>query len=237
MSIRLHIIAEGQTEVLFVNKVLVNHLANFGISVSASCIDPKPNGKRPTPKKDKGGLLNYATLKRDLLIKIKEQQQQPDFWISSMVDLYAFPKKDTPYTPQIQQINDAVDRVRALEVAIKTDINFDRFIPYVQLHEFEALLFCDLSQLKTFYPDKEKELKQLQKSVAHLAPEDINETPENAPSKRIANAISAYGKSSGAKTTAGVGSATNIELAILRAKCPHFNEWLTDIEQLGSPII
>ena len=63
--------------------------------------------------------------------------------------------------------------------------NFYRFIPYVQLYEFESLLYSDILKLATFYPDKNNEILELSSHVAGLNPEDINDRRETSPSHRI----------------------------------------------------
>lgn len=88
----------------------------------------------------------------------------------------------------------AYDKVDYLEKAMATEINSERFIPYIQLHEFEALLFADIGKLKLFYLEgKDREIERL-KAVASSfdSPELINEGSETAPSKQIIREIPEY---------------------------------------------
>ena len=77
-----------------------------------------------------------------------------------------------------------------METAFAEAINDSRFIPYIQLHEFEALLFCGIDYLAKRYPGCEKRCEQLKKDLEKTSnPELINNSPETAPSKRIIKAI------------------------------------------------
>ncbi len=71
-------------------------------------------------------------------------------------------------------------------------------------------------------------LELLAAEVAGYAPEDINEGPQTAPSKRILEFIPEY-----AKAQVGPLAAKAIGVEKLRQHCPHFNEWLASLEQLG----
>src|SRR4051794_5190609 len=90
----------------------------------------------------------------------------------------------------------------------------------VQLHEFEAYLFSDLTGLKLIYEDTHK-IAQLQSlSYEYASPELINDGAETAPFKRIIRLFPDY---EAAKTTVGAQAAQLIGLAIIRARCPHFD--------------
>ena len=103
-----------------------------------------------------------------------------------------------------------------------------RFIPYIQLHEFEALILSNPAKLNHDYLEYERPITELTKSIEGMNPELINDDPNTAPSKRILSCIPEYNK-----TVAGVAIAELIGLPILREKCRHFNDWLTQLEELG----
>lgn len=105
----------------------------------------------------------------------------------------------------------------------------DRFLPYVQMHEFEGLLFSDPDAFatgigKSSLADKIREIAQQFDS-----PEDINDRPDKAPSKRIAKLMPGY-----AKPLHGILAALQIELPQMRQACGLFNEWMWRLESLGS---
>ncbi len=108
--------------------------------------------------------------------------------------------------------------------------NHFRFIPYIQLHEYEALLFSDIGKLDwEFLEDKDQPQIEALKQVAEEfeTPEDIDQGEHTAPSKRIIAHLPRYKK---LKTTVGSRIAEKIGLSVLREKCPHFDAWITQIE-------
>lgn len=82
-----------------------------------------------------------------------KQDQQPDARFTTMVDLYGIPM-DFPKLDFCRAPLDPEERVRCLEEALLDDMERrfpqvharQRLIPYIQLHEFEALLFADIGK-------------------------------------------------------------------------------------------
>jgi len=145
-----------------------------------------------------------------------------------MLDLYALPGT-FPGWLQADACSTALQKATALESALQCDLGDPRLIPYIQLHEFEALLFCDLGELRTRISGSGPALEALARSVAHLDPEDINQGPATAPSKRIIQHIPIYEK---AKVRVGAPAAAAIGLPRLRSRCPHFNAWIERLEAI-----
>jgi len=116
-----------------------------------------------------------------------------------------------------------------LESAIAKDINHTHFIPYVQLHEFESFLMVEPDRLITMFPDKQSAINKLKDNIKGLDPEEINESSENAPSKRIIRHIQDY---KAQKAQVGPLVAQDIGLSKLRNSCPHFNNWITKLESI-----
>ena len=221
--IRLHFFLEGQTEETFQRDTLSLHLVNFNISADGKLIAHKKTSSR----KYKGGILDWQKTYNDIGRWTKEDDNA-DSWFTTMFDLYALPN-DFPGYGGAQGETDPYSKVKFLENALKNEIKYPRFIPYFQLYEFEALLFSDLQKIERQYPACGREIQNLVKDVADSPnPELINDNPETAPSKRIIKQIPAYDKKS-----AGPIIANHIGLPVLRAKCRHFNEWLTELEKLG----
>jgi hypothetical protein len=149
-----------------------------------------------------------------------------------MIDLYAI-HSDFPGLDQAEKVRHLpYERVKALEQSFSQDIQDQRFMPYIQLHEYEAYLFSDPTQFGFFYSQHEKELLAL-KAIADgcASPELINDGPHSAPSKRI---IARFPDYEGAKPVIGSQVAELIGLEVIRNKCPHFAEWLSRLEQLGA---
>jgi len=222
--IRLHITAEGQTEQAFVKQVLTPHLAPFEVYADARCVLTSKDNR--AAKEYRGGLLSYEKAKRDIQAWLKEDVNS-ECRFTTMFDLYALPD-DFPGYAEAKGKTDPYERVRILEQAMKDDLDDSRFIPYIQLHEFEALILTDPQQLNWEYLEHEDPIQHLISMVGDQNPELINDGPETAPSKRILKEIPEYNK-----VSAGVSVSQKIGLPTLRTKCRHFNDWLTGLEQLA----
>ena len=225
--IRLHIIAEGQTEEEFVNTILTEHLGYFNISTNVHCITTK----RTRTKVFRGGLPSYQKIKKDIIFWLR-QDKHPEARFTTMCDLYALPN-DFPEFEEAQKISDPYERVEQLENALFQDINDSRFIPYIQLHEFEALILSEPIKLEERFPNYQSEVKKLVSLCQSFeSPELINDGEQTAPSKRIIQAIPSY---EGAKVSVAPLMAQKIGLENIRQKCPHFNQWIERLENLSQP--
>lgn len=101
-----------------------------------------------------------------------------------------------------------------------------RFIPYIQLHEFEGLLFSDISVFPRNFTKEQLDFPQLERAVNDFkTPEEINNSPATAPSERLKKAINGYDK-----VTDGAFLALEIGLETIRKKCILFNEWIERLE-------
>lgn len=98
-------------------------------------------------------MLSYAHAVTDLelLRKMKVDGEYERHVFTTMFDLYALPD-DFPGYETAKAIGEPYVRVAALETAFAEAINDGRFIPYIQLHEFEALLFAALTILQSVIP-------------------------------------------------------------------------------------
>jgi hypothetical protein len=143
--------------------------------------------------------------------------------------LYALPK-DFPAYQEAADCRDPYERVALLESALAHDLGDERFIPYIQLHEFEALILADPQQLDWEYLFESPAIERLVELTREANPEEINDGPETAPSKRIIAEIPAYEKQ---KAAVGPFVAEKIGLDVLWQRCRHFREWMEKIEGLG----
>lgn len=107
-----------------------------------------------------------------------------------------------------------------------------KFIPYIQLHEIESLLFAGPEKMAQVFEKSELTAKFEQIVRECGGCEYINNNPENAPSKRIQNLFPGYKKGSSVNAHA-YRIAQRIGVSRMRAQCPHFDEWLAKLEQLG----
>jgi hypothetical protein len=220
--LRLYITTEGQSERKFADDVLRPHLAAFSIDVrSRVVLTNRKLGKR-------GGILDFEKIHGDLH-RLMREDRHPEARFTTMVDLYALPP-EFPGWAEAQNKTGAKERVEALEAALQSNMGDSRFLPYIQLHEFEALLYCDLTQLQQRIADSERAFAALYQEVRGMQPEEINEGATTAPSKRIINHVPIYDR---LKVRVGAPAAAAIGLPRLRAKCPHFNEWVSRLEALA----
>jgi hypothetical protein len=174
--------------------------------------------------------LGYQPLREDILAWLK-QDRDPTARFSTMIDLYGLPN-DFPGQDAASGVTDPYKRVALIEAAFISDIKDRRFIPYIQLHEFESLLFADPTKLSEYYPEHADEIGPLAEVATAVGnPELIDEGKNSAPSKRIIACIPEYRF---AKPTAGPIVAEAIGLPTLRKSCQHFNEWLEKLEALGT---
>jgi len=214
--IELRIVVEGQTESAFVDRVLQPHLWRWEIGTVPVVVKTRRDGARPAS----GGGNTYAFYEAELRRSFRDRRDHLRF--STMVDLYKLPGG----FPGAEALPD-IDR---LETIWANAIAEPRFIPYVQVHEFEALLLADPLAIRKAFPGADRELETLQQEIRRFEnPEQIDDGEQTAPSKRIITHIPAY-KSN--KVNAGPLIAEAIGLESLRAKCPHFGAWLTKLENL-----
>lgn len=221
--IRLNMTTEGQTERTFAEKILLPHLANFGVFTSARCVLTSKD-KRAS-KEYRGGLVSYEKARKDLQTWMKEDNHEACRF-TTMFDLYALPN-DFPGYDEAKRQTDPYKRIEILEKSMSDDINDPRFIPYIQLHEFEALILSDPQKLDWEYLEHDTQIGNLVSMVGGQNPELINDGPTTAPSKRILAEIPEYDKA-----TAGVAVVEKIGFNQLRQKCSHFDGWLRRLEIL-----
>jgi hypothetical protein len=221
--IELHIIGEGYTEERFIKELLIGHLANYGIKVVASIFVTKFD--EDTGRMYKGGISNYQKVRSDIVRRLSADRRD-NLRVSTMIDFYGLPA-DFPSYYQAYREEDPYKRVEILEAAFAADIRDSRFIPYLSLHEFEALIFSDPNMLRRIYFDNDKQIDGLVALSQEVNPELINDDAETCPSKRIKKAIRSYNK-----RFAGSRVAKAIGLNKIRARCKHFDEWIGKLEEL-----
>jgi len=210
---RLIIIVEGQTEEEFVNVSLRNYFKGKGIySISAIKIQ--------TSKGHKGGFVKYTHLKKDIQKVIRE----PNLIVSTFLDFFRIPTSVPNYNEMNQYAN-IDDKIDILLKGISDDINNNRFIPYIQKFEFEALLFSSNDGFEEMY-DKPK-IAQATKAIIdnYDNPEDINNHPNTAPSKRLINILAKNGEKYD-KIVEGNLIAETVGIETIIEKCPRFKNWL-----------
>lgn len=225
---RLHMFVEGTTEQVFADTVLKPHLANHGVYLQ------KPVLVAHVKKKGivhRGGGRRFRPMQNDI-DRRRRQDSAVDAYFTTMIDLYAL-HSDFPGLDASDELrSDPYKRVSALEEAWQEETADHRFIPFIQLHEFEGYLFVDVSRFSEFFDNSRRGIVALRKVADSVpSPELVDDGQHTAPSKRISAQFPVYEK---LKTTVGPQMAGDIGLAAIRSKCPHFDEWVCRLEGLGA---
>lgn len=212
---RAYLLVEGQTEETFVRELLQPHYARMGLYLTPIIVSTSPGHK--------GGVVSYAKVRPQIERLCK---QDAEAHVSTMFDLYAlpsdFPGKSDPAWPRHGSGHQKADFV---EARMAQDIGQGNFIPNIMVHEYEALLFV---QPERFAEWADQDVVEALKAARQAnAPEDINDDPRTAPSKRILAAMPGY-----QKPFHGPLLACDIGLDAMRADCPHFDGWLKKLETL-----
>ncbi len=219
---RVSVVVEGQTEESFVKNILAPVLYQHKVYLTPIILGPPGH---------KGGNTNYARVKKDVILQLKQDQAA---YCSTMLDFYGL-GRGFPGTPLPANLPN-VDKVTHIEQAVKADIIAEspnlrsdiRFLPYLQLHEFEGLLFSDPAALarglgqQGLAPQFEAIRRQFP------TPEDINDDPNSAPSKRVRAIYAGY-----RKILDGTLAAEAVGIDRIRQECPHFRQWIERLEALA----
>lgn len=225
MSIeRLHLLVEGQTEEGFVNSVLAPYLNSQLVITDARMI--QTGRRRDTAYK--GGAVRFERLRSDLGRWMREDTSAV---FSIMFDFYRLDDGFPGYS-ELGTLADSREKARKLEAGMRDEFG-TRLIPYLQVHEFESLLFSAPEEFETQFPQNPRLVARLRQiRAAHGNPELIDDGPETAPSKRIEAAVRDEVGLNYKKPTHGIAIASAIGIERIRAACPHFNDWLSALEKL-----
>ena len=221
---RLMVLVEGQTEENFVNIVLAPYLYDRGYtSVSARLLgNARQRGRR-------GGIKSWDSARKDILNHLKQDQS---VFVTTMVDYYGL-RQSWPGRPEASQLSfsgraASIQRQLLDDVSEELGDNFDarRFVPYIVMHEFEGLLFSDAEGLGrgASRTDLSSDFQAIRDEFT--TPEEINDSPETAPSKRITGLFPGY-----QKVLHGVSAVKEIGLETIRRECRLFSGWITELEQ------
>lgn len=213
---RVYFVVEGQTESEFVEQVLAPYFWEQEIfDVRAILIETSPGYK--------GGFVRYGHM-RDLVIRLLKEE--PDVVVTTFVDYFRIPNSMPGYADCMRQVQ-VSQKIECLEEYLKNDIltEIERpiFIPYIQQHEFEALLFSSDTGFQA-YNDAGIVAAVNGIMRRYPNPEDINDGPNTAPSKRILNIIQNY-----EKVIDGNLMALEIGIEVILEKCPRFSAWVESL--------
>lgn len=215
---RLVIIAEGDTEESFVNNILSPYFISLGLYNDIQCFKIK---------KSNGGISKYSDVKKDIANTLYEN----DVVVSTMLDFYRLPSS-FPGKQEASSLPSHLQQVEFIEEKLKCNIEstqgckFDNLIPYIQLHEFEALIFASINGVDALFEPSEFHRKEMLKVINEYPnPEDINDQPNTAPSVRLTKLIPGY-----EKVLFGIDILQQHGMPTLLARCPHFRAWVKKLE-------
>ncbi len=224
---RLLVHVEGETEESFVTQVLAAHLYEHGYTaVGARLLGNARQRQR------RGGIRGWGEVRGDIRNHLK---QDGECLVTTMVDYYGLPcsgprawpgRADAGRLPFPQKAS-TVENALLADVCrgMGEDFNPGRFIPYVMMHEFEGLLFSDCSRFAggIGHPDLAPAFQAIRDDFA--SPEEVNDSPQTAPSKRVESLLPGY-----EKPVMGTLAVLEIGLEAIRAQCPLFRTWLERLE-------
>jgi hypothetical protein len=217
---RVLMLVEGQTEETFVKELLAPHLwardvAPIPVLATTKIVKSGSNFK--------GGLVSYGKARNQVVRLLGDKDAAA---VTTMLDLNGLPHDFPGY--QTRPMANPYDKVAYLEDAFSRDINDPRFRSYLQLHEFEAFLFVDpeITAATFVGASVAQELADIRGDFN--SPEEINEEPDTAPSRRIRAVYGRY-----EKPLYGPLVAIELGLQQICQACSHFRQWLEWLEGLG----
>jgi len=185
-------IVEGQTEQTFIGNQLKAHLGQWGVSIWAV---------RSGKSRRRGGVQKWESARNDITRILKEGR-----YCTTMFDFYAMPSDwpgrieaaDLPWDRRGDYVENAI--LKDLAQYIGEQFNPNQFIPYVQVHEFEALMFSDVKTLtevcvplcRPFPPNLHDNFIKILEQAGN--PEAIDDGYETCPSRQITNVVKGYRK-------------------------------------------
>lgn len=229
---RLLVLVEGPTVETFVNRLLSPHLGRRGVWASARLMG------RASTRARRGGIVGWPQACREIVNHMKEDRER---CVTTMVDYYGLPREGTTAWPSRAQAATSPvvsERPVVVETAMHRDVSREmgsgfvdsRFVPFVMFHEFEALLFSDCGAFATAIgrPALATDFQKIRDQFA--GPEEINDSQNTAPSKRVSDLVGGY-----SKPRLGALAVDAIGLDAMRSRCPHFGCWLDQLERLPAP--
>lgn len=222
---RVVIIVEGQTERAVIEQVVAPYVGQRGVALHAR-VRGKPGHK--------GGVRNFDSVRKEIIAMMNQERNS---YVSTFFDYYGLP----PSWPGLgdSRGKTTCEKAKLVEAAMKENVrlvlkesdNVGRFLPYVQMHELEALLFSNPRIIAEAFesPGLASELEAIVRKCGGC--EEINDNIQTTPSRRISKLYTAYCKGSSLNAHAPI-IAKQIGMETMRQACPHFNDWLVKLEKL-----
>ncbi len=225
---KVYVLAEGRTEQAFVRQILSPVLGVHGIYLHDVLLG-KPGHK--------GGIRNFEVVKREIKSLLKQETSAS---VTTLFDRYGLPSN----WPGLADSNTQTDIAKAHALLCRSmheivreemgaSFRAERFIPYIQYYEIEALLFVK-PVLTAELLGNLRHADELGKAVQEAGGcEQINDGPSTAPSKRIERLFKNY-KKGGSINTDLSRICDAVGLDSIRAACPLFANWIGQLLRLDS---
>ena len=214
-------LVEGPTERIFIQNILGPYLARTEVYLTPIILT-KP-GQR-------GGDVRFSRARNDIERHLKQRNET---WLTLLIDYFGI-KSDWPGYEESKRKRRHTSKAHVMNEATRKRVNElfgdqdsqRRFIPYVSMFEFEALLFSDADILAQKLNVQPKDVETIL-SEYNDEPEKINDNPQTAPSKQLEGLSDRF-----KKTVTGISIAREIGIERIRESCPLFDEWISKLENL-----
>jgi hypothetical protein len=221
--IEVIVFAEGPTEEQFIKRTIAPALRHLEVYVKAQTLR--------TSQTASGGAVNFDRLKFNARNTLRAN---PKAVLTTFLDLYGL---DTSF-PSFVEAKEKLHlnaRLQTLESALHSAMvehigcQSERFIPHIQPHEFEGLLFSDTEALVQIEPGWLAATGELNATRDKFqSPEHINDNYETKPSRVLETLLQPGYK----KTRHGPLAADRIGLRRIEQECGHFREWMDKLRAL-----
>lgn len=209
---RVAISVEGRTEEGFVRDLIVPYLSHYNVFVEARPVVTKNVIDGPNHV---GGDISVDRAVNEI------RKLLPNFdHVTTLYDFYGFRRRLE---------NETVD---ALEQRLASEVNSRSFTPYIQQHEFEALLFCGDGVIERLFRSDAGQAELTEIADRFISPELINDGRDTAPSKRLEAIFDRHLKRRYKKVAFGRLMAVEIGLERMCEQCPRFSSWIAGLRQL-----
>lgn len=220
----VYVLVEGQSEETFIKNCLYPYLLQFGIYAIPVVVSTKRilSGLKTTGGLTNGNLKRFLSDLRSLLHSVP-----PNGIVTTLIDFYAIPT-DFPGYEHLESIMSGEQKAEMLQQSLYAEFDGNNsLLPYIQMYEFEALLFCHPSGFENNIDPTIGNVSALIQIINDYEnPEKINNKKETSPSHRILKHYPTYKKNL-------MGNIMLLDIGIdqILLKCPRFKVWIDSIVQ------
>jgi len=143
-----------------------------------------------------------------------------------MFDFYGFPDEH-PGAHRVRAATNTFAKAQEIESTMRRQFEHPRFIPFVMVHEFEALVFADSGKAANILgaPGLQEIMDDILRAAGGA--EQVNDGEDTHPKARLQNAARNYHE-----CVDGPDIVHEIGMEVLKAKCPRFGKWVQRLENL-----